>query len=204
MQKFSGSMTGPRLAGALAAVAAGACASTHSLEGLDCPCAPGYSCRLDDNTCVTTQAITPGNAPPRCTRTAVECTQSEHLITDHFASVDAAKAAATGRWLMCDGQVAPAVVIADNFMGYEYRADGTWSELIKNAAGDCENATGFSKEGTWSVKEMSSDEDAGMYQVTARSTGSGTSGEVFTLTSSGQPRKLAYLHGLFRVVADPQ
>jgi hypothetical protein len=203
MQKLSGLMSGSWLFGALAAAVGTGCAQTHPLEGLNCPCAAGFSCRLDDNTCVATQTITPGNAPPRCTRTAPECTQSEHLITDHFASVDAAKAAATGRWLMCEGQVAPAVVVAPDFMGYEYRSDGRWSQLVKNAAGDCEAATGFNKEGTWSVKEMSG-ENAGMYQVTASTVGSGGGGEIFTLVASGQPRKLANLQFFFNVVADPQ
>jgi hypothetical protein len=44
--------------GAVTAVAAAAgCADPISADGSACPCPGGYSCRLDDNVCVTTQRI---------------------------------------------------------------------------------------------------------------------------------------------------
>jgi hypothetical protein len=200
------------LIGALAAVLGAGCAETHKLDGLSCPCADGYVCRERDQTCVSSASAPPLGAAggadgdmtpsesPHCTRNSPACTQSEQGVTDRYASRDAAAAALVGRWLMCEGQVFEGSVIPDDFMGYEYRADGTWSELARNAAGDCEPAMGFGKEGTWTLTGS----DGGMFRVQVDIPGDGGAGEIFFLASSAQPRKLDYLPRLRHPVADPQ
>jgi hypothetical protein len=180
------------------------CAETHSLEGTSCPCPGGYSCRLDDNVCITTERIMPSSSALRCTTTAPECTQSERVLTEKFASAEAAREAVTGRWLMCEGKVLEGVVVPPDFRGYDLEADGSWAKLKEVAPGECEHDSGFGNEGTWDVFELESEDGPGRFQVRLRTTGGGEGLRHGQVTVSASPRKLNLLNGLTEVVADPQ
>lgn len=190
------------LLGAVAALAG--CADIHDFEGTSCPCPAGYSCRLDDNVCFATERIAPPSGPVRCTIKAPECTQSERVLTDRFTSAQAAREVVTGRWLMCEGMVLPAVVVEPDFRGYDLKANGTWTRLKEVAPGVCEEDSGFGREGRWDVRELEGGEP-GQFQVVTGTTGAPLESVYHTpIIVSAFPRKLNFLVLFTEVVADPQ
>lgn len=177
-----------------------ACADPLSVEGLRCPCAPGYGCRVEDETCVESVAEVRRDGPLRCTRSAPECTQREEIITDQFASADEVADRILGRWLVCEGSDGLEDEDAD-FMGIEFTEGRRFHLLREVAPGQCERDLGFEREGTWDVSDISEQNQPGTYQVSLYFAGGGAGGMVPSF--SAQPLKLR-TDWWGEMVADPQ
>jgi hypothetical protein len=171
----------------ISALALGACAETLPVEGQSCPCAPGYSCQVDDQICVESVVEERGNRPPRCTRTAPECSQREMFITDQFASAGEVSARILGRWLACEGSEGVDQEPPD-FMGIEFSSDGKFYLLREVAPDQCERDYGFDHEGTWKVLDISEQNPPGTYQVDLQWAGGSRGGMVPSF--SAEPLKL--------------
>jgi hypothetical protein len=189
------------LTGSLAAIQG--CADLHEIDDLGCPCAPGYACRAEDQTCVVPEP--PDARPPapfRCTRTPPECSQGEMDLHDRFGSEAEAKAALVGRWLMCEGEPEPiGEGPSADFIGFEFRADGTLAELRKNSAGECEPHP-FVPERVWKFMEFGG--EPGAYYVFTKIPGDRVS-TGWMPTYSTVPRKVRQLFGGWgTAIADPQ
>jgi hypothetical protein len=186
------------LTGSLAAIQG--CADPHEIDDLGCPCAPGYICRLEDQTCVARDDSEPP-APVRCTRTLPECSLDEADISDQFGPEET-KAAVIGRWLMCEGSQPTWLHPPDDLIGFEFRADGTWIELRKNSAGECDPHPGFLHEGTWWVEE--SPVHPGVYRVVTTEAGSWGAASMWEPAFSAVPRRVARLFHWRQAIADRQ
>jgi len=179
-------ITFPPLAALVPCAALLACASDPSLEDRSCPCVPGYSCRLADQVCVESPSVQRGDAEPRCTREAPECSQDEATITDSFASADQLEELLVGRWLLCEG--AEKANEDPELMGIEFVEGGMFYLLTRNSDGECVRDHGFDREGSWELEDISEQNPPGTYQASMFWAGGGVGAMVPAF--SGSPRKM--------------